>query len=44
MENAAAVQEYPEDRFLNITDFRITTDPQEQIHFNCGLIYRTSLM
>lgn len=38
-ENAAAVQEYSEDRFLDITDFRITTDPQEQMHFNRGLTY-----
>lgn len=43
MESAATGQEYTEDRFLNITD-RITTDPQEQMHFNCGLTYWSSLI
>lgn len=44
MENAAPVHEYTEDTFPNITDLRITTDPQEQMYINYGLIYCTSLM
>lgn len=44
MENAVPVQEYTEDTFPNITDFRITTDPQEQMYLNCGLTYCTSFM
>lgn len=42
MGNAAPVQEYTEDTFPNITELTITTDPQEQMHLNCGLIYWTS--
>jgi len=38
MENAAPLQEYTEDTFPNITDLRITTEPQEQLYFNFGII------
>lgn len=44
MGNAALVQEYTEDTFPNITELRITTDPQEQMPLHCGLIYCTSFM